>query len=80
MTKSAEVTSVIDEFKSTISHIYDELHQLEQQVSKLEIKGNQKPTTSQDPIGIFKFKKTVALEKYLVKRGYEYLNDQKEHL
>ena len=80
MTKSVDVISVIDEFKSAISHIHNELHQLEQQVSKLEVKGNQKPATSPDPIAIFKFKNTIALEKYLAKRGYEYLNDQKEHL
>jgi predicted transcriptional regulator len=80
MPKAMDVASVIDEFKSAISHIYNELHQLEQQVSRLEVKDNQKVTPSQDPIGIFKFKKTITLEKYLTKRGYEHLNGPKKHL
>ena len=68
--------SVVEKVKSVIDHIYSDLHRLEHEMSVLEQEKDifRKSKRDQGPIGIFRLKKPVDLDKYLTKRGYEFLN------
>ena len=55
MTQSINPITIV-KVKDVINHIYSDLHQLEQQVSQLGEKSSSRKF-SQDPVGIFKFKK-----------------------
>ena len=72
MTQSINPITIV-KVKDVINHSSSDLHQLEREVSQLGEKSSSRKF-SQDPVGIFKFKKVIEMERYLTKRGYEYLN------